>query len=178
MRHGENEVRLQALHRAPPQQLTLSVVKPKGRPAASVKPGLESYVRSCGIIILSAQGPSDGSGRGPPQTRLQWSITLGSPMKRDNANRRIPVHISTLQGIWTQVPCDGKQTGRPLDQWDMVRMKWDCRLCTHFYFIHTLPSYRKCLQSCTLSASGNISENVRGNQPKCLWKLAKIRGKC
>ncbi len=39
MRHGEIEVRLQALHRAPPQQSTPSVVKPEGRPAASVKPG-------------------------------------------------------------------------------------------------------------------------------------------
>jgi hypothetical protein len=39
-------------------------------------------------------------------------------------------HISTPLGIWTWVPCDGKQTGSPLDQWDMVRMKWDCRLCT------------------------------------------------
>jgi hypothetical protein len=40
------------------------------------------------------------------------------------------LHISTPQGIWTCVPCDGKQTGSPLDQWDMVRMKWDCRLST------------------------------------------------
>ncbi len=39
-------------------------------------------------------------------------------------------HISTPQGIWTQVPCDGKQRVSPLDQWDMVRMKWDCRLST------------------------------------------------
>ncbi len=38
------------------------VVKPEGRPTASVKPGQESYVRSSGIIKLSAQGPSDGSG--------------------------------------------------------------------------------------------------------------------
>jgi hypothetical protein len=44
VRHGKNEVRLQALHRAPPQQPTLSVVKPKGRPAASVKPGRKSCV--------------------------------------------------------------------------------------------------------------------------------------
>ncbi len=42
MRHGENEVRLQALHRAPPQQPTLSVVKPEGKPAASVKLGQKS----------------------------------------------------------------------------------------------------------------------------------------
>ncbi len=33
-----NAVRLQALHRAPPQQPTPSVVKPEVRPAASVKP--------------------------------------------------------------------------------------------------------------------------------------------
>ncbi len=39
MRHGENEVRLQPLHRAPPQQPTPSVVKLEGGPAASVKPG-------------------------------------------------------------------------------------------------------------------------------------------
>ncbi len=39
-------------------------------------------------------------------------------------------HISTPLGIWTWVPCDGKQRGSPLDQWDMVRMKWDCRLST------------------------------------------------
>jgi hypothetical protein len=48
-------------------------------------------------------------------------------------------HISTTQGIWTQVPWDGKQRVSPLDQWDMVRMNewieiawmnWDCRLST------------------------------------------------
>ncbi len=33
-------------------------------------------------------------------------------------------------GDWTRVPHDGKQTGSPLDQWDMVRMKRDCRLST------------------------------------------------
>ncbi len=65
----------------PPQQPTLSVVKPEGGTAASVKPGQKSCVRSSGIITLSAWGPSDGSGRNPPQTRPQkWSITSGSPM--------------------------------------------------------------------------------------------------
>ncbi len=62
MRHGENEVRLQALHRVPPQQPTPSVVKPEGGPAASVKPGQKSCVRSSGIITLLAQGPRDDSG--------------------------------------------------------------------------------------------------------------------
>ncbi len=74
-----------------PQQPTPSVVKPKGRPAVSMKPGQKSCVRSSGIITLSAQGPSDSSWRGPPQTTPQWwSTTSGSPMKRDNTNRRIP----------------------------------------------------------------------------------------
>jgi hypothetical protein len=54
VRHGENEVRLQALHRAPPQLPTPSVVKPEGRPAASLKLGQESCVRSSGIITLLA----------------------------------------------------------------------------------------------------------------------------
>jgi hypothetical protein len=39
-------------------------------------------------------------------------------------------HIRTPQGIWTWAPCDGKQTSSPLDLWDMVGMKWDCRLST------------------------------------------------
>ncbi len=34
------------------------------------------------------------------------------------------------QGIWTQVTCDRKQRVSPPDQWDMVRMKWNCRLST------------------------------------------------
>ncbi len=74
-----NAVRLQALHRAPPQQPTMSVVKPEGGPAASMKPGQKSCVRSSGIITLSAQRPSDdsaqrpsdGSGQSLPQTRPQ-----------------------------------------------------------------------------------------------------------
>ncbi len=62
MRHGENHVRLQALHRAPPQQPTPSVVKRERRPAASVKPRQESCVRSSGIVTLLARGPSDSWG--------------------------------------------------------------------------------------------------------------------
>jgi hypothetical protein len=44
VRHCENEVRLQGLDRAPPQQPTPSVVKLEGGPAASVKPGQKSCV--------------------------------------------------------------------------------------------------------------------------------------
>jgi hypothetical protein len=49
-------VRLQGLHRAPPQQPTPSVVKPEGRPVASVKPRQESYViKSISAYTLSAR---------------------------------------------------------------------------------------------------------------------------
>jgi hypothetical protein len=50
VRHGES------------QQPTPSVVKPEGRPAASVKLGQDSCVRSSGTVTLSAQGPSDSWG--------------------------------------------------------------------------------------------------------------------
>jgi hypothetical protein len=77
VRHGENHVRLQALHRAPPEQPTLSVVKPKGRPAASVKPGQESYViKSISAYTLSARSlvkHLEGD------KTSDW-ITSGSPM--------------------------------------------------------------------------------------------------
>ncbi len=54
-----NSVRLQALHRAPPQQPTMLVVKQEGGPEASVKLGQKSYVRSSGIITLSERRSSD-----------------------------------------------------------------------------------------------------------------------
>ncbi len=44
MRHGENEMRLQTLLRASPQQPTPSVMKLEGGHAASVKPGQKSCV--------------------------------------------------------------------------------------------------------------------------------------
>jgi hypothetical protein len=44
VRHGENGMGLQAIHRAPPHQPTPSVVKLEGGPAASVKPGQKSCV--------------------------------------------------------------------------------------------------------------------------------------
>ncbi len=48
---------------APPQQPTMLDVKSEGGPAASVKPGQKSCVRSRRIITLSARLPSDSSGR-------------------------------------------------------------------------------------------------------------------
>jgi hypothetical protein len=60
-----------SLQGSPPQQPTMSVVKQEGKPAASVKPGQNSCVRSSGIFTLLARRPSDGSGRSPPQTKPQ-----------------------------------------------------------------------------------------------------------
>jgi hypothetical protein len=51
-----NVVRLQDIHRAPPQQPTMLVVKPEGGSRASVKPEQKSCVRSSGIITLSHDG--------------------------------------------------------------------------------------------------------------------------
>ncbi len=64
-----NEMRLQALHRAPPQQPTPSVVKPEGRPAASMKPGTGKLCEIKWDYHIVGTGPSDGLGRSPPQTR-------------------------------------------------------------------------------------------------------------
>jgi hypothetical protein len=38
--------------------------------------------------------------------------------------RKSRLHVSTPHGIWTRVPCDGKQTGR-----------WDCRHSSLRYFL-------------------------------------------
>ncbi len=57
-----NAVRLQALHRTPPQQPTMLVVKQEGGPAVSVKVGQKNCVRSSGIITLLARWPSDSFG--------------------------------------------------------------------------------------------------------------------
>jgi hypothetical protein len=51
-----NAVRLHVLHRAPPQQLTVAIVKPEEGPAASVKPGQKSCVRSSGLSNCQHDG--------------------------------------------------------------------------------------------------------------------------
>jgi hypothetical protein len=66
-----NAVRFQALNGAPPPADDYVVVTTEGGPAASMKPGRESSVRSSGITTLSARWPSNGLGQSPPQTRPQ-----------------------------------------------------------------------------------------------------------
>ncbi len=95
MRHGENHVRLLALDRAPPQQPTPSVVKPEGRPAASVKPGQESCMRSSGTVTLWARGPSDSWGRSPVDDQSRRGHQCSEIMLTGESR----FHISTPQGI-------------------------------------------------------------------------------
>ncbi len=95
MRHGENPVRLQALARAPPQQPTLLVVKPEGRPAASVKPGQEGYVRSSGTVTLSGRGSSDSRGRSPVNDQSRW----GHQCSETSLTVESRFHISPPRGF-------------------------------------------------------------------------------
>jgi hypothetical protein len=128
VRHGENEVRLQALHRAPPSSRLCRLWSRKGdlqrvwnwdRKAVRDQVGL-SHCRHEGLVTVQDEarlrrGHNDQSRRGHQCTETM--LTGESQF-----------HISTPLVIWTRVPCDRKQTGSPLDQWDMVRMKWNRRL--------------------------------------------------
>jgi hypothetical protein len=60
-----------------PQQPTMLVVMLEGGPAASMKPGQESCVRSSGIITLSVRRPSDGMGRSPPSDEATMITHVG-----------------------------------------------------------------------------------------------------
>ncbi len=99
MRHGDNEVRLQALHTAPTQQLTLSVVKLEGGPAASVKPGQKSCVRSSGIITLSARGPSDGFGMKPASDEAMMINYVGVTTVEVSPTRGTTAHYHSCYSI-------------------------------------------------------------------------------
>jgi hypothetical protein len=121
---------------------------PQGSPPAADCVGCEAGRTTCseretgreelcefnGIITMSAERPSDGSGRSPPLTKPQRSIMPGSPMQRVNANRRIPVSHKFPPRDWTRDPHDGKRRVDSLDQWDCVGMQWDCRICTGYSF--------------------------------------------
>ncbi len=91
---------------APPQQPTLSVVKPEGRSAASVKPGQEGCVRSSGTFTLSARGPSDSWG-GEALLMINYvGVTKVLRIKALSCSETTLTgesrfRISTPQGIWT-----------------------------------------------------------------------------
>jgi hypothetical protein len=107
-----NHVRLQALHRAPPQQPTLSVVKPEGRPAASVKPGQEGCVRSSGTVTLSARGPSDSWGLSPVDDQSR----RGHHCSETTLTGESRFHISAPRGFEPVTLVAGSKQVSPLDQ--------------------------------------------------------------
>jgi hypothetical protein len=92
-----NAVRLQALHRAPPppQQPTMSVVKLERGPAASVKLGQKSFVRSIGIITLSAQRPSDGRDEARLRRGHNDQLRRGHQSSETTLTGESQFHIST-----------------------------------------------------------------------------------
>jgi hypothetical protein len=105
-------VRLQALYRAPPQQPTLSVVKPEGRPAASVKPEQESCVRSSGTVTLSARGPCDSWGQSPVDDQSRQ----GHRCSETTLTGESRFHISPPRGFEPgSLVTESKQVS-PLDQ--------------------------------------------------------------
>jgi hypothetical protein len=112
VRHGENHVRLQALHRAPPQQPTPSVVKPEGRPAASVKPGQESCVRSNETVTLSARGPSDSWGQSPVDDQSR----RGHQCSETTLTGESRFHISPPREFESVTLVAGSKQVSPLDQ--------------------------------------------------------------
>ncbi len=82
----------------PPQQRTMSVVKPEGGPAACVKPGQKSCVRSSGIITLLAHGPSDGSGRSRLRRGHNDQSGRGPQCSKTMLTGESWLHISTPRG--------------------------------------------------------------------------------
>ncbi len=116
-----------------PQQLTMSVVKPEGGPAASVKPGQKSCARSIGIITLSAWRLRTVRDEARLRRGHYDQSRQGHQCSETSLTEESRFHINTPLGIEPRVPHDRKQTGSPLDQWDMVWMQWDCRLSTYIY---------------------------------------------
>jgi hypothetical protein len=84
-----------------------------------------SHCRYDGLVTVLGRSPAQW---GCNDDQSRW----GHQCSKTTLTGESRVHISTPQGIWTQVPCDRKQRVSPLDQWNMVKMEWDCRLSTRF----------------------------------------------
>jgi hypothetical protein len=95
-----------------PQQPTPSVVKPEGRPAASMKPGQESCVRSSGTVTLSARGPSDSWGQSPVDDQSHQ----GHQCSETTLTGESQFHISTPKGFEPVTLVAGSKQVSPLDQ--------------------------------------------------------------
>ncbi len=89
---------------------------------------LQIYCREVVALFMLMGLPSWIFVRGSKQPSGKWLYCSETTLTGESR-----FHTSTPQGIWTRVPCDRKQMGSPLDLWDMVRKKWDCRLSSIRY---------------------------------------------
>jgi hypothetical protein len=120
----------------------------EGRPAARLKLGQKSCVRSCGIITLSAQWPSDSLGRSPPQRGHNDLSYWGHQCSETKLTGDPQFHISTTLGIAPAGPSWREAKGWP------TGLVWLCVNAVRLQVLHTLPiSYTQNL--CPLSANLN-----------------------
>ncbi len=106
------------------------VVKPEGRPVASMKKDWRAMWDQVGLSHCQ----HDGLVTVRDEARLRrghndWSH-WGHQCSETTLTGESLFPISTPPRDWTRVLHDGKQMGEPLDQWNSVWMQWDCRLST------------------------------------------------
>ncbi len=95
-----NVVRLQALHRAPPKQLTLLVVKLEGGPTASVT-GTEELcdqVDQVGLQIVGtkpSEAPTEGAMKPLASTLLALSL-VKRPLKGNEASDQNHIGVTNI----------------------------------------------------------------------------------
>jgi hypothetical protein len=107
------------------------------------------------LIICGMVGKSNILAQSQPKSQICSETMLTGEIR---------FHISTPLGFWTRVPHDSKQTGSPLYQWDMVRMKWDCRLSTGLPLSSRL---------WVVKLEGVPAASVKPGQKSCVIKLIK-----
>jgi hypothetical protein len=135
-------------------------VKLEGGPAASMKPGQKSSVRSSGIITCRHEG----------LVKVRDEARLRRGHRNDQSHRghqcsettltgESRFHVSTPRGFESGSLVTGSK--RPQDQWDMVRMKWDCRPSTLTY-------------SLTFVIKKTLFTYMHAYRPAC-WSVNKLK---
>ncbi len=91
-----------------------------------------SHCQYDGLVMVWDEARSERGHNYQSRRGQQCSETMLTGESRFYISPPRGLEPKSPQGFRTRVPCGGKQTGSPLDQWDMVRMKWDCRISTLF----------------------------------------------
>ncbi len=124
--------------------------------------------RDCHIVGTRA---SDSLGRSPVDDQSR----RGHQCSETTLTGESRFHLVPPQGIWTCDPCGGKQTGSPLDQWDMVGIMWDCRLSTYIYLTSDFLLFLNTCYRIEFSKDSLKLRTVHNFQPNCLE--AKTEGR-